>query len=80
MSALNIHKGASSHSAYDLRDPNAQVEEDVTAPTPADDDDPFNDPFFASDPEEAAKALTRARTTLRAAAASTVLAIRRGWM
>ncbi|RJE85733.1 acetolactate synthase small subunit [Paracoccus onubensis] len=27
MNALNIQKGASSHSAYDLRDPNAQVEE-----------------------------------------------------
>src|SRR5690606_27313681 len=27
MNALKIQKGASSHSAYDLRDPNAQVEE-----------------------------------------------------
>jgi len=27
MSALNIEKGASQHSAYDLRDPNAQAEE-----------------------------------------------------
>ena len=30
MNALNIQKGASSHSAYDLRDPNAQVEESHT--------------------------------------------------
>ena len=30
MNALNIHKGASSHSAYDLRDPNSQVEESHT--------------------------------------------------
>lgn len=30
MAALNIHKGASSHSAYDLRDPNAQSIESHT--------------------------------------------------
>lgn len=30
MAALNIQKGASSHSAYDLRDPNAQVIESHT--------------------------------------------------
>ncbi len=30
MSPLNIKSGASSHSAYDLRDPNAQVEESHT--------------------------------------------------
>lgn len=30
MNALNIQKGASSHSAYDLRDPNAQIEESHT--------------------------------------------------
>jgi acetolactate synthase-1/3 small subunit len=30
MSALNIKKGASSHSAYDLRDPNAEVSESHT--------------------------------------------------
>jgi acetolactate synthase-1/3 small subunit len=30
MNALNIHKGASSHSAYDLRDPNSQLEESHT--------------------------------------------------
>ena len=30
MAALNIQKGASSHSAYDLRDPNSQVEESHT--------------------------------------------------
>ncbi|MCZ0961528.1 acetolactate synthase small subunit [Paracoccus benzoatiresistens] len=30
MNALNIQKGASSHSAYDLRDPNAQNEESHT--------------------------------------------------
>ncbi|MTH35778.1 acetolactate synthase small subunit [Paracoccus limosus] len=30
MAALNIEKGASSHSAYDLRDPNAQVIESHT--------------------------------------------------
>ena len=30
MAALNIQKGASSHSAYDLRDPNAQIEESHT--------------------------------------------------
>lgn len=30
MNALNIQKGASSHSAYDLRDPNAQIEETHT--------------------------------------------------
>ncbi|AGT09498.1 acetolactate synthase small subunit [Paracoccus aminophilus] len=30
MAALNIQQGASSHSAYDLRDPNAQVEEPHT--------------------------------------------------
>ncbi|SIS77051.1 acetolactate synthase small subunit [Paracoccus saliphilus] len=30
MNALNIQKGASSHSAYDLRDPNVQVEESHT--------------------------------------------------
>lgn len=30
MNALNIQKGASSHSAYDLRDPHAQVEESHT--------------------------------------------------
>ncbi|AUH63899.1 acetolactate synthase small subunit [Paracoccus zhejiangensis] len=30
MNALKIQKGASSHSAYDLRDPNAQVEESHT--------------------------------------------------
>jgi acetolactate synthase-1/3 small subunit len=30
MNALNIHKGASSHSAYDLRDPNSQIEESHT--------------------------------------------------
>ena len=30
MNALNIQKGASSHSAYDLRDPNSQAEESHT--------------------------------------------------
>ena len=30
MSALNIKKGATSHSAYELRDPNSQVEESHT--------------------------------------------------
>ena len=30
MSALNIKKGSSSHSAYDLRDPNIQIEESHT--------------------------------------------------
>lgn len=30
MNALNIQKGASSHSAYDLRDPNLQIEESHT--------------------------------------------------
>ena len=30
MAALNIHKGATSHSAYDLRDPNAQTIESHT--------------------------------------------------
>ncbi|MFT4014251.1 MAG: acetolactate synthase small subunit [Paracoccus sp. (in: a-proteobacteria)] len=30
MAALNIHKGASSHSAYDLRDPNAELNESHT--------------------------------------------------
>lgn len=30
MAALNIEKGASSHSAYDLRDPNAQINESHT--------------------------------------------------
>ena len=30
MAALNIQKGASSHSAYDLRDPNAQTIESHT--------------------------------------------------
>ena len=30
MNALNIQKGMSSHSAYDLRDPNAQIEESHT--------------------------------------------------
>ncbi|MBU3030526.1 acetolactate synthase small subunit [Paracoccus marinaquae] len=30
MNALNIHKGATSHSAYDLRDPNAEIEESHT--------------------------------------------------
>ena len=30
MNALNIQKGASSHSAYDLRNPNSQVEESHT--------------------------------------------------
>lgn len=30
MNALNIQKGATSHSAYDLRDPNSQVEESHT--------------------------------------------------
>lgn len=30
MNALNIQKGASSHSAYDLRDPNAEIEESHT--------------------------------------------------
>jgi acetolactate synthase-1/3 small subunit len=30
MNALNIQQGASSHSAYDLRDPNAQIEESHT--------------------------------------------------
>jgi acetolactate synthase-1/3 small subunit len=30
MSALNIKKGSSSHSAYDLRDPNAPVTETHT--------------------------------------------------
>lgn len=30
MNALNIQKGATSHSAYDLRDPNAEVEESHT--------------------------------------------------
>lgn len=30
MNALNIQKGASSHSAYDLRDPNADIEESHT--------------------------------------------------
>jgi hypothetical protein len=39
------------------RDPDAPVEEETEAPAVADDNDPFNDPFFASDPEEAAKAL-----------------------
>ena len=29
MSALNIKKGSSSHSAYDLRDPNARGERDA---------------------------------------------------
>ena len=32
MSALNIKKGATSHSAYDLRDPNAEVIESHTSP------------------------------------------------
>src|SRR5574343_1460492 len=30
MSALNIKKGSTSHSAYDLRDPNAQIVESHT--------------------------------------------------
>lgn len=30
MNALNIQQGASSHSAYDLRDPNSQIEESHT--------------------------------------------------
>lgn len=30
MNALNIQKGASSHSAYELRDPNSQIEESHT--------------------------------------------------
>ena len=30
MSALNIKRGSSSHSAYDLRDPNAEVIESHT--------------------------------------------------
>ena len=30
MAALNIHKGATSHSAYDLRDPHAQTIESHT--------------------------------------------------
>lgn len=38
------------------RDPDAPAVQDVEAPADANDDDPFNDPFFASDPEEAAKA------------------------
>ena len=39
------------------RDPDAPAVQNVEAPADAnDDDDPFNDPFFASDPEEAAKA------------------------
>ena len=32
MSALNIKRGATSHSADDLRDPNAEVIENHTAP------------------------------------------------
>ncbi|KAH6862290.1 hypothetical protein B0T12DRAFT_406476 [Alternaria alternata] len=38
------------------RDPDAPVEQEADAPADANEDDPFNDPFFASDPEEAAKA------------------------
>ncbi|RAR13978.1 pre-rrna-processing protein esf1 [Stemphylium lycopersici] len=38
------------------RDPDAPAEQEDAEPAEANDDDPFNDPFFASDPEEAAKA------------------------
>jgi hypothetical protein len=40
------------------RDPDTPAEKDTEAPAAADgdDDDPFNDPFFGSDPEEVAKA------------------------
>ncbi|EUC42987.1 hypothetical protein COCMIDRAFT_102061 [Bipolaris oryzae ATCC 44560] len=38
------------------RDPDAPAEQEATKSADANDDDPFNDPFFASDPEEAAKA------------------------
>ncbi|KAL1798533.1 hypothetical protein ACET3X_002570 [Alternaria dauci] len=38
------------------RDPDAPAEQEAGAPADAIEDDPFNDPFFASDPEEAAKA------------------------
>ncbi|CAO2654575.1 Nn.00g113080.m01.CDS01 [Neocucurbitaria sp. VM-36] len=38
------------------RDPDAQVAETAVAAPDSDDEDPFNDPFFADDPKEAAKA------------------------
>ena len=37
------------------RDPDAPAVQEVEASADANEDDPFNDPFFASDPEEAAK-------------------------
>ncbi|KAJ4368018.1 pre-rRNA-processing protein esf1 [Neocucurbitaria cava] len=49
------------------RDPDAEVEDPAVdaAPEPAD-DDPFNDPFFADDPKEAAKASKLDAKTKRA--------------
>ncbi|OAL45301.1 hypothetical protein IQ07DRAFT_576782 [Pyrenochaeta sp. DS3sAY3a] len=38
------------------RDPDAPAEETTIATAASDEDDPFNDPFFADDPKEAAKA------------------------
>jgi hypothetical protein len=37
------------------RDPDAEVEEDAGPQAPGAEEDPFNDPFFASDPEEMGK-------------------------
>jgi hypothetical protein len=38
------------------RDPDAEGEEPAETAAPSDEEDPFNDPFFASDPEEMARA------------------------
>lgn len=48
------------------RDPDAEVKEAEAAGAVADEDDPFNDPFFGSDPEEAAKAEKVDKKTKRA--------------
>ncbi|KAL6710188.1 pre-rRNA-processing protein esf1 [Coniothyrium glycines] len=48
-------------------DPDAIGEQETNASGPTDDaDDPFNDPFFASDPEEAAKATRKESKSKRA--------------
>lgn len=48
------------------RDPDAKVEETLDDKMEPDEDDPFNDPFFADDPKEAAKASRAESKKLRA--------------